>query len=71
MKVIKFKKLDENYLKLSRKVIATLTPREEKILKLRLKGYTLEQVGYEFGLTRQRIHQIEPKIYRKLKHPSR
>lgn len=71
MKVIKFKKLNENYLKLSRKVIATLTPREEKILKLRLEGHTLEQVGYEFGLTRQRIHQIEPKIYRKLKHPSR
>ena len=71
MKIIKLNRMGENHLKLAKKVLQTLTPREEKILKLRLEGYTLEQVGYEFGLTRQRIHQIEPRIYRKLKHPSR
>ena len=71
MKIHKLKFADTNYLKLARKVFSTLTPREERIFRLRLEGYTLEEVGSKFGLTRQRIHQIEPKIHRKLKHPAR
>ena len=69
---VKIEKMEENYLELSRKVFSTLTPREEKIIRLReLEGYTLEMIGFKVNLTRQRIHQIETKIIRKLKHPSR
>ena len=71
MKIYKLNYADANYLNLARQVFSTLTPREEKILRLRLEGYTLERIGRKFGLTRQRIHQIEPKISRKLKHPAR
>ena len=58
------------------KVLSTLTPREEKIIRMRLgigekTDYTLEEVGDVFGLTRERIRQIEAKALRKLKHPSR
>ncbi len=58
------------------KVLATLTPREEKIIKMRLgigeaTDFTLEEVGDVFGLTRERIRQIEAKALRKLQHPSR
>jgi RNA polymerase primary sigma factor len=58
------------------KVLATLTPREEKIIKMRLgigeeTDFTLEEVGDVFGLTRERIRQIEVKALRKLQHPSR
>ena len=58
------------------KVLSTLTPREEKIIRMRLgigekTEYTLEEVGDVFGLTRERIRQIEAKALRKLKHPSR
>jgi RNA polymerase primary sigma factor len=58
------------------KVLTTLTPREEKIVRMRLgigerTDYTLEEVGEVFGLTRERIRQIEAKALRKLKHPSR
>ncbi|NLW35368.1 MAG: RNA polymerase sigma factor RpoD [Syntrophorhabdus aromaticivorans] len=58
------------------KVLSTLTPREEKVIKMRLgigekTDYTLEEVGEVFGLTRERIRQIEAKALRKLKHPSR
>jgi RNA polymerase primary sigma factor len=58
------------------KVLSTLTPREEKIVRMRLgvgetTDYTLEEVGDVFGLTRERIRQIEAKALRKLKHPSR
>jgi RNA polymerase primary sigma factor len=58
------------------KVLATLTPREEKIVRMRLgigerTDYTLEEVGDVFGLTRERIRQIEAKALIKLKHPSR
>jgi RNA polymerase primary sigma factor len=58
------------------KVLATLTPREEKVIRMRLgigekTDYTLEEVGDVFGLTRERIRQIEAKALRKLKHPSR
>ena len=54
----------------------TLTPREAKVLKLRFglddgKSRTLEEVGREFNVTRERIRQIEAKALRKLRHPSR
>ena len=57
-------------------VLATLTPREEKVLKLRFgfddgRNRTLEEVGKEFNITRERIRQIEAKALRKLRHPSR
>ena len=57
-------------------VMATLTPREAKVLKLRFgledgKARTLEEVGREFDVTRERIRQIEAKALRKLRHPSR
>ena len=60
----------------TRKVLATLTPREEQILRLRFgigekSDYTLEEVGQRFQVTRERIRQIEAKALRKLKHPSR
>ena len=56
------------------KVLSTLTPREEKIVRMRLgvgekTDFTLEEVGDVFGLTRERIRQIEAKALRKLKHP--
>ena len=58
------------------KVLSTLTPREEKVLRMRLgigeeTDHTLEEVGETFGLTRERIRQIEAKALRKLQHPSR
>ena len=58
------------------KVLSTLTPREEKVIKMRLgigekTDYTLEEVGEVFGLTRERIRQIEAKALRKLRHPTR
>jgi len=57
-------------------VLETLTPRERKVLKLRFglddgRPRTLEEVGREFGVTRERIRQIEAKALRKLRHPSR
>ena len=57
-------------------VLATLTPREEKVLRLRFgiedgRTRTLEEVGKEFNVTRERIRQIEAKALRKLRHPSR
>ena len=57
-------------------VLDTLTPREEKVLKLRFgledgRARTLEEVGKEFQVTRERIRQIEAKALRKLRHPSR
>ena len=57
-------------------VLGTLTPREEKVLKLRFglddgRARTLEEVGREFNVTRERIRQIEAKALRKLRHPSR
>jgi len=57
-------------------VLGTLTPREEKVLKLRFgiedgRTRTLEEVGREFNVTRERIRQIEAKALRKLRHPSR
>src|SRR5205809_1009251 len=60
----------------TRKVLATLTPREEQVLRLRFgigerSDHTLEEVGTRFGVTRERIRQIEAKALRKLRHPSR
>jgi len=60
----------------TRKVLATLTPREEKVLRMRFgigekSDHTLEEVGQDFYVTRERIRQIEAKALRKLRHPSR
>ncbi|MEW5734711.1 MAG: RNA polymerase sigma factor RpoD [Thermodesulfobacteriota bacterium] len=60
----------------TRKVLATLTPREEKVLRMRFgigerADHTLEEVGKDFCVTRERIRQIEAKALRKLRHPSR
>ena len=57
-------------------VLDSLTPREEKVLRLRFgledgRPRTLEEVGKEFNVTRERIRQIEAKALRKLRHPSR
>ena len=57
-------------------VLKSLTPREEKVLRLRFgledgRPRTLEEVGKEFNVTRERIRQIEAKALRKLRHPSR
>jgi RNA polymerase primary sigma factor len=60
----------------TRKVLATLTPREEKVLRMRFgigerADHTLEEVGQDFDVTRERIRQIEAKALKKLRHPSR
>jgi RNA polymerase primary sigma factor len=58
------------------RVLASLTPREERIVRMRFgigisSDHTLEQVGQQFSVTRERIRQIEAKALRKLRHPSR
>ena len=60
----------------TRQILATLTPREEKVLRMRFgigekSDHTLEEVGRDFSVTRERIRQIEAKALRKLRHPSR
>ena len=60
----------------TRRVLATLTPREEKVLRMRFgigerSDHTLEEVGKDFSVTRERIRHIEAKALRKLRHPSR
>ncbi len=60
----------------TKKVLSTLTPREEKVLRMRFgigekSDHTLEEVGRDFQVTRERIRQIEAKALRKLRHPSR
>lgn len=57
-------------------VLKSLTPREERVLTLRFgledgRAHTLEELGREFNVTRERIRQIEAKALRKLRHPSR
>ena len=57
-------------------MLATLSPREERVLKMRFgigerSNHTLEEVGQDFEVTRERIRQIEAKALRKLRHPSR
>ena len=58
------------------KILSTLTPREERVLRMRFgigmsSDHTLEEVGQQFSVTRERIRQIEAKALRKLKHPIR
>ena len=65
-----------NLVNQTRKVLATLTPREEKVLRMRFgigeeSHHTLEEVGQDFNVTRERIRQIEAKALRKLRHPNR
>jgi len=60
----------------TRRVLATLSPREEKVLRMRFgigekSEHTLEEVGKDFEVTRERIRQIEEKALRKLRHHSR
>jgi len=68
--------IDQNLADQTRKVLATLTPREERVLRMRFgigqsADHTLEEVGQDFEVTRERIRQIEAKALRKLRHPSR
>ena len=58
------------------RILASLTPREERVLRMRFgigmnTDHTLEEVGQQFSVTRERIRQIEAKALRKLKHPTR
>jgi len=68
--------INTNLSDIIRKVLATLTPREEKVLRMRFgiqekADHTLEEVGQDFDVTRERIRQIEVKALRKLRHPTR
>ncbi len=68
--------IHRNLAEQTRKVLATLTPREERVLRMRFgigerSDHTLEEVGQDFDVTRERIRQIEAKALRKLRHPSR
>ncbi len=65
-----------NLVEQTRKILSTLTPREEKVLRMRFgigeeSDHTLEEVGQDFNVTRERIRQIEAKALRKLRHPCR
>ena len=67
---------NSNLVDQTRKVLSSLTPREEKVLRMRFgiggkSDHTLEEVGQDFNVTRERIRQIEAKALRKLRHPSR
>jgi RNA polymerase primary sigma factor len=68
--------INMNLAEQTRRVLKTLTPREEKVLRMRFgigekSDHTLEEVGQDFEVTRERIRQIEAKALRKLRHPSR
>jgi len=68
--------IQSNLRETTTRVLASLTPREERILRMRFgigmnTDHTLEEVGHQFSVTRERIRQIEAKALRKLKHPSR
>ena len=68
--------IQSNLRDITSRVLASLTPREERVVRMRFgigisSDHTLEQVGQQFSVTRERIRQIEAKALRKLKHPSR
>ncbi len=68
--------IQRNLRETTTRVLASLTPREERVLRMRFgigmnTDHTLEEVGQQFSVTRERIRQIEAKALRKLKHPSR
>ena len=68
--------IQSNLRETTTRVLASVTPREERLLRMRFgigmnKDHTLEEVGQQFSVTRERIRQIEAKALRKLKHPSR
>ena len=68
--------IQSNLKETTTRVLSSLTPREERVLRMRFgigmnTDHTLEEVGQQFSVTRERIRQIEAKALRKLKHPSR
>ncbi|MGB8632162.1 MAG: sigma-70 family RNA polymerase sigma factor, partial [Xanthobacteraceae bacterium] len=68
--------IQSNLRETTTRLLASLTPREERVLRMRFglgmnTDHTLEEVGQQFSVTRERIRQIEAKAIRKLKHPSR
>jgi len=68
--------IQSNLRETATRMLASLTPREERVLRMRFgiglnTDHTLEEVGQQFSVTRERIRQIEAKALRKLKHPSR
>ena len=68
--------IQSNLRETTTRVLATLTPREERVLRMRFgigmnTDHTLEEIGQQFSMTRERIRQIEAKALRKLKHPNR
>ena len=68
--------INANLKETTTRILASLTPREERVLRMRFgigmnSDHTLEEVGQQFAVTRERIRQIEAKALRKLKHPSR
>jgi RNA polymerase primary sigma factor len=68
--------IQSNLREVTSRVLASLTPREERVVRMRFgigisSDHTLEQVGKQFSVTRERIRQIEAKALRKLKHPDR
>jgi RNA polymerase primary sigma factor len=68
--------IQSNLRETTTRVLASVTPREERVLRMRYsigmnKDHTLEEVGKQFSVTRERIRQIEAKALRKLKHPTR
>ena len=68
--------IQENLKETTTRVLASLTPREERVLRMRFgigmnTDHTLEEVGKQFDVTRERIRQIEAKALRKLRHPTR
>ena len=68
--------IQENLKETTTRVLSSLTPREERVLRMRFgidmnTDHTLEEVGRQFSVTRERIRQIEAKALRKLRHPAR
>jgi RNA polymerase primary sigma factor len=68
--------IQSNLRETTTRILASLTPREERILRMRFglgmnRDHTLEEIGQRFSVTRERIRQIEAKAIRKLKHPTR